>query len=100
MTGGYGAPKADDLFESFYNNGKGAKVANGSWSSAYRSYSLRCTEYDGALQKFGDVVFIASAGNDGNDSEDPMNTIGDPASCKNIIAGMYKLHYFVFVVHF
>ena len=47
--------------------------------------------YDDLLYgEFQDVVFVASAGNDGGKTSlntSQMNTIGNPAACKNTLAG-------------
>ena len=91
ISGGYADPGPSKWFSSIYADGDGAKIANGSWSSKYRSYSFRCRMYDEELREdFPEILFVASAGNYGNDYPgQPMNTIGDPASCKNVMAGAY-----------
>ena len=92
-NGGYyntrGLPYA--AFNSMYNNGNGAKIANVSWSTKYSTYRTSCRMYDDLLYgEFQDVVFVASAGNDGGNpslNTSQMNTIGNPAACKNTLAG-------------
>ena len=76
-----------------YNNGNGAKIANLSWSAGHRAYSLRCVNIDRALQEdYDDVVVLASAGNEGTaELNGSYSTIGDPASCKNTVAGKKEL---------
>jgi len=77
--------------KSMYNNGNGAKIANASWSTRYSKYRTSCRMYDDLLYgEFQDVVFVASAGNDGRNpslNTSQMNTIGNPAACKNTLAG-------------
>ena len=92
ISGGYSDPGPRKWFSSIYDaSGDGAKIANGSWSSSYRPYSFRCRLYDEELRdNYPEILFVASAGNEGNDYPgEPMNTIGDPASCKNVMAGTY-----------
>ncbi len=87
--GGFGCPDPNILFPAIYNNGRGAKITNGSWSAGYRPYSSLCRIYDTALHddKFDDILFIASAGNTADDVPGRiLNTIGEPASCKNVMA--------------
>jgi hypothetical protein len=84
------SPGPEELFSSIYNNGKGAKITNGSWSSGYQPYTFRCRMFDSSLRdNYDDILFVASAGNAGNDVPGKVkNTIGDPSSCKNILSGM------------
>lgn len=81
-----GSPR--QIFQIMYNNGNGAKIANGSFSTTYSVYRTSCRMYDNEL--FGDyqeLVYVASAGNEGLDgNKSRMNTIGNPAACKNTIA--------------
>jgi hypothetical protein len=81
-----GSPR--QLFAAMYNGGTGAKIANGSFSTTYSVYRTSCRMYDDEL--FGDyqeIVYVASAGNEGlNGNVSRMNTIGNPAACKNTIA--------------
>lgn len=45
--------------------------------------------YDAALsdEAFDDILFVASAGNTGDDVPGrTLNTIGEPSSCKNVMA--------------
>eukprot|EP00804_Cyclotella_cryptica_P011584 CCRYP_012102-RA/>CCRYP_012102-RA protein AED:0.01 eAED:0.01 QI:401/0.87/0.88/1/0.75/0.66/9/4552/1275 len=75
--------------ESFYQDGagNGAKVASGSWGFGYRtSYDWVCRLYDQLLVDHPDVLHVSSAGNTGNKFDSPFNTIGAPASCKNVFA--------------
>lgn len=85
FTGGYADPGPSVLFGSMYNNGKGAKITNGSWSSTFRPYSLRCRLYDQALfSQYPDILFVSSAGNFGkNQPNSSRNTIGDPGKMYN-----------------
>jgi hypothetical protein len=78
--GGYADPGPSALLGSIYNNGKGAKITNGSWSSTFRPYSSRCRIYDQALySQYPDLLFVSSAGNFGkNQPNSSRNTIGDP----------------------
>lgn len=88
LVGGYSTPGADELFRAINNNGKGAKISNASWSAGYRPYSARCRIYDSSLNgPYDDILFVASAGNNGNDVPGKvLNTIGEPSSCKNALA--------------
>lgn len=62
-TGGFSVPGPNKLFRSIYNDGKGAKITNASWSTSYRSYSTRCRMYDASLRdKFDNILFVTSAG--------------------------------------
>ena len=65
-----------------------SSIMNASWGSSYRPYSVRCKLYDYALEhNYDHILFVTSAGNDGtSDASSAMNTIGDPASCKNSLA--------------
>lgn len=75
--------------ESFYQNGgnRGAKIASGSWGFGYRaSYDWVCRLYDQLVFDHPDVLHVASAGNTGNQYSSPFNTVGAPASCKNVFA--------------
>ena len=85
-------PNAYTFFESMHNtNGKHARVANGSWNTRYRSYSASCKFFDEALHEtFQGDLFVASAGNEGLDDTNALSkerTVGNPASCKNTLAG-------------
>ena len=68
-----------------------ARIANGSFMTTYRAYPSSCKYFDDALYgKFQGDLFIASAGNGGFDEvsmESIERTIGNPASCKNTLAG-------------
>ena len=77
-------PGALRLFKSFYNNGSGAKVTNGSWGRSSRPYSSHCKDYDTALTQFDEVLYVASAGNTGSLG---VGTVKNPADCKNVMAG-------------
>jgi len=76
-------------FSSFHDSHprKGAKIASGSWGFGYRtSYDWVCRLYDELLIDYPDVLFVSSAGNSGNKFSSPYNTVGAPASCKNVFA--------------
>ena len=70
-----------------------ARVANGSWSTKYRPYPLSCKFFDDNLHgEFKGDLYIASAGNEGFDEstmQSKERTIGNPASCKNTLAGKF-----------
>eukprot|EP01083_Nonionella_stella_P007317 21158_1 len=85
---GFSAPGPNKMFTGIYFNGMGAKITNGSWSAGYKPYSIRCRMYDSSLRdSFDDILFVASAGNSGNDVlGEVMNTIQEPSSCKNVLA--------------
>ena len=89
-NGMYTNPGPGELFRSMYNNGDGAKIANGSWSTKYRAYPTSCRMYDDELyEDYQDVVFVASAGNYGRNPKlnvSQMRTVGNPAGCKNTLA--------------
>jgi len=83
-TGGMSDPGSKLWFESFYHNGKGAKVANASWGrSGNRPYSTHCVNYDGALFDHDDTLLVTSAGNKGNDGPGSMK---NPGECKNTLS--------------
>jgi len=77
-----------DIFAAMYNNGAGAKIANGSFSTNYSVYKTSCKMYDDELfGTYQEIAYVASAGNKGaNGSVSRMETIGNPAACKNTIA--------------
>jgi hypothetical protein len=80
------------LFESMHDtDGTQARIANGSFMTPYRSYPMGCKFYDEALHdSFQGDLFVASAGNSGFDEttmQSKQSTIGNPASCKNTLAG-------------
>jgi hypothetical protein len=81
-----GSPR--NLFRSMYNNGNGAKIANGSFSTRYSVYKTSCRMYDNYLYgDYQDILYVASAGNEGSSGgTSMMNTIGNPAACKNTLA--------------
>jgi subtilisin family serine protease len=87
-NGMYRNPGPHSILQSSYENG--AMIANGSWSTKYRAYSISCRLYDDELfGEFSDVLFVASAGNDGRDvstNTSQERTIGNPAACKNVMA--------------
>ena len=75
-------PGVDRLFTSLYNNGKGAKVINGSWGRKGSGvYSAECRDMDDALAQYEDILYVASAGNMGS-----WRTIKSPADCKSTVA--------------
>ena len=85
-------PSAYTFFESMHNtNGRHARVANGSWNTRYRAYPFSCKFFDEALHEtFQGDLFVASAGNEGlhdNNAQSKERTVGNPASCKNTLAG-------------
>ena len=91
-------PLAPKLFESMHNtNGKPARVANGSWNTRYRPYPSSCKYFDDALHdKFQGDLYVASSGNDGYNEKAVKSidkTIGNPASCKNTLAGKYVVDF-------
>ena len=80
------------LFESMHSTDKfPARIANGSWNVPYSPYPTLCRFFDKALhKKYPGDLYVASAGNDGLDEnrmESRVMTIGNPASCKNTLAG-------------
>ena len=85
LIGGLREPNTSKFFQQIHNNGKGAKIANGSWSigTSY-TYSSRCARYDEQLYKHPEILYFTSSGNSGPNAD----TIDDPGSCKNVIAGM------------
>ena len=93
FSGFYSFPSVYDLFESMHSAhaGNPARVANGSFMTPYRAYPSSCKHFDDALYgKFQGDLFIASAGNGGLDKvsmKSIYRTIGNPASCKNTLAG-------------
>lgn len=87
-------PSAFTLFESMHSTeDRPARIANGSWNTRYRAYPFSCRFFDEALHgTYQGDLYIASAGNDGLDSstnESRYRTIGNPASCKNTLAGKF-----------
>jgi hypothetical protein len=90
------------FFPALYNNGKGAKIANGSWSSLHRQYSSSCRAFDEALyEDYQDLVFAVSTGNTGDikDGNDSL-LVGDPAACKNTLGGKWQeFNIFLLFVH-
>ena len=85
-------PSAYTFFESMHDTvGEPARVANGSWMTLYRAYPFSCKWFDEALyESYDGDLYVASAGNEGLDEETMTSreyTIGNPASCKNTLAG-------------
>ena len=95
-TGGYKMPSAHTFFNSMHSTDKTpARVANGSWNTKYRAYPFSCKFFDENLHgQFKGDLYIASAGNEGLDEstmESKERTIGNPASCKNTLAGKFEV---------
>ena len=91
-SGIYNFPSAYDFFESMHSTQSNpARIANGSFITPYRAYPSSCKYFDDALYgKFQGDLFVASAGNGGLNTasmESIDRTIGNPASCKNTLAG-------------
>lgn len=85
-------PSPYAFFESMHStDDTPARIANGSWNTQYSPYPFSCKFFDSALyHNYQGDVYIASAGNDGLDEttmKSKYRTIGNPASCKNTIAG-------------
>ncbi len=108
-SGGYKMPSAFDVLRSMHStNGNPARVANGSWNTRYRSNPFSCKFFDEALHGVykGDL-YVASAGNEGLDDStmtSRVRTIGNPAACKNTLAGKYHQQQnnkkFIAILHF
>ena len=93
IPGGYKDPGPYSIFGSMQKDAVGCRISNGSWSApTFGKYTTRCRLYDNALhEQYSDVLFVTSAGNRGNDVPgEQYGTIGDPASCKNTLAGMWR----------
>lgn len=85
-------PMANTFFESMHStNVSPARIANGSWMTQYRPYPFSCKFFDEALHdNYQGDVYVASAGNGGLDNDtltSKPRTVGNPASCKNTLAG-------------
>ena len=100
IAGGYNIPTdlAYKLFESMHSTRqRPARIAVGSFNTRYRAYPFSCKFFDEALYgRFKGDIFVASAGNDGLNKAEMKSkkmTIGNPASCKNTLAGEYNLNY-------
>ena len=107
FEGGLLMPTAFTIFQSMHSTtGEPSRVASGSWATAYRSYPMSCKWFDEALHDtYFDDLYIASAGNDGYDEVNNVSrprTLGNPASCKNTLAGTFHLTllYFLFLRSF
>lgn len=85
-------PGVKRLFESFYNDGGGANIMNGSWGRSYGGvYTSFCRDWDSLLRsKYSDVLFVVSAGNTGGAVE---SSIQNPADCKNALSVGASLSY-------
>jgi hypothetical protein len=91
-------PSAYTFFESMHStNKKPARIANGSWNTRYIAYPFSCKFFDEALHsEYQGDLFVASAGNEGLDHKTMTSkhmTIGNPASCKNTVAGKSCLRF-------
>ena len=90
----YNNPGPRQILTSMHNGGNGSKIANASWSTKFSAYSTACRMYDNYLyEDFQDVVFVASAGNGGRNNtsnSSQMRSIGNPAACKNTVAGKIR----------
>jgi hypothetical protein len=69
---------------------KGARIVNFSWGSVANSFDINAGKIDAFLQANSDAMVFVAAGNAGRDKNtdripDP-NTIGAPATAKNIIS--------------
>ena len=97
-------PSAYTLFKSMHSTDKTpARVANGSWNTKYRPYPFSCKFFDENLHgEFKGDLYIASAGNEGLDEikmkSKQRRTIGNPASCKNTLAGKYVVMILCFLL--
>ena len=97
-SGGYKMPSAYTFFSSMHSTDKTpARVANGSWNTKYRPYPFSCKFFDDNLHgEFKGDLYVASAGNEGLDEatiQSKARTIGNPASCKNTLAGKYTVFF-------
>ena len=65
-----------------------ANLHSASWGSGYSAYDSFNGNIDSYHHQDEDFVMFVAAGNDGDDfGFDSMNTIGNPAGAKNVIAG-------------
>ena len=83
----YTAPSAGLLPDAY---AKGARIVNFSWGSVANSFDVNAGKIDAFLSANSDTMVFVAAGNAGRDKNadripDP-NTIGAPATAKNIIA--------------
>jgi hypothetical protein len=83
----YTAPATGALADGY---AKGARTINFSWGSVANTFDTNAGKIDAFLNDKPDAVIFVAAGNDGSDKNrdripDP-NTIGAPATAKNIIA--------------
>ena len=81
-------------------NGQPSRIANGSFGTGYSAYPYSCRFFDEALHDVypGDV-YVAASGNNGydrNNKVSKMRTVGNPAACKNTLAGKFQLTLFVY----
>ena len=95
-------PNAFSIFESMHStSGTPSRIASGSWATAYRAYPYSCKFFDEALHdSFQGDLYVASTGNDGYDDRNlvsRMRSVGNPASCKNTLAGKFNLLIFLVI---
>jgi subtilisin family serine protease len=63
----------------------GAQLQSYSWGTREYSYTAASATVDKFLHANREALFFWAAGNDGEDSSRPMQTIGSPASAKNCL---------------
>lgn len=83
------------LFASMHSTNQfPARIANGSWNTPFSPYPTMCRFFDKALHgRYTGDLYVASAGNDGLDVQNlksRVRTIGNPAACKNTLAGKFR----------
>ena len=75
-----------DLFSPGLN--AGAKIHSASWGSNFNGYGVQEREFDEFAYNNDDFLIIIAAGNSGSNRfrTDIPNTVGSPATAKNVIA--------------
>jgi len=63
----------------------GANIHSASWGSSYSSYGSFNANIDSYTHQDEDFVMFVAAGNAGSNNN--MNSVGNPAAAKNVIAG-------------
>ena len=83
ISGCCSVPDKNTLFTPGRN--AGANLHSASWGSAFSPYPGSVRDTDKYHHDNEDFVMFVAAGNSGTNNA--MNTIGNPAAAKNVIAG-------------
>mmetsp|Transcript_63630 Transcript_63630/g.94442 ORF Transcript_63630/g.94442 Transcript_63630/m.94442 type:complete len:107 (+) Transcript_63630:1622-1942(+) len=66
------------------DDSKDAHIHSASWGGATNSYTGQARNFDNFMFKNDDFLILVAAGNSGRDG---LNSVGTPATAKNILSG-------------